>query len=511
MNLRGESGPLRRFSQKMHWLVSPGASLGSRTLNAGVWAGVLSLSTRLLRLVRTLVLARLLAPADFGLFGIAVIALAVMESLTRTGFSGALVQREGDIDSHLNTAWTTSLVRGFGLGLILFFGAPLVGQFFDSDAAVPLVRALALVPVIGGMTNIGVVYFDKELLFRERFMFRSVPRIAELIVSVGFAIWTRSVWALVLGQIAAEVARVIASYTSHLYRPHFQFVGQRFKELFGFGIWVSANGILTYLMLNLDDIVVGRIMTPEDLGLYQMAFTITTLLAVEINSVINHVTFPAFSKLQSKPLVLRVAYVEVIQLVAFIAIPVAMGMWFVGPVAVEYLLGAKWIGLLPAYGPLLIWGLARSIGGTAGPLFAAIGRPSVNTAVYAASTVALAIVIGPFTTRWGIAGASWATVAAAVAFLLHLVIAARRLTTGWVQPVRALAIPTLSAAAMLAVLQVVALVVPNSDAPLLMLWAPLLGAAVYGLGIVVARRVFDYQPLRFLTEYRRPEARPDPL
>lgn len=483
--------------------MNPGESLGNRTVNAGAWAAILSVSTRLLRLVRTLVLARLLAPNDFGLMGIAVLALALLQTFTKSGLDRALIQREGDIKLHLNTVWTVAVVRGLLLGVVLFIGAPLVGRFFDSTEAVPLLRALALVPVVQGFTNIGVVFFDKELLFRERFLFRSVPRIVELAVSIGFAIWLRNAWALVLGMVAAQVAATVASYIAHNYRPRLGIDTARLKELLGFGIWVTANGILIYLMLNIDDIVVGRLLTPEDLGLYQMAFTITTLIAVEIAFVVHQVTFPAFSKLQSKPESLRRAYVQTLQMVAFVAIPVAAGLWFVGPTAVEYLLGEKWLGLLPAFGPLIIWGLVRAVGGSAGSLFSSIGKPSVNTAVYGAATVVLGALIFPFTELGGIAGAAWATVAAATAFLIHIALAGRELKTGWWTVIRPIVIPGIGTVLMLGTLLFVASLLPNSDSPWLLLWGPLVGATVYALAIYAARRLLQYRPLRFLKEYGR--------
>ena len=487
-----------RLKTLLRWLIDPGESLRNRTLNAGVWSAVLSVSTRLLRLVRTIVLARLLAPTDFGLMGIAMLAIALLQTFTKTGLNRALIQRDGEIDGHLDTAWTVAVIRGLILGLVLLIGAPLVGRFFNSPEAVPLLRALALIPLVQGLTNVGVVFFDKDLLFRQRFLYRSVPRIVELTVSIGLAIWLRNAWALVLGLIAAHLATTVASYVAHSYRPRLQIDTRKLRELLGFGLWVTANGILIFLMLSIDDIVVGRLLTPEDLGLYQMAFTITTLIAIEITYVVNQVTFPAFSKLQSKPKVLRRAYLETLQLVTFAAMPVAAGLWFVGPTAVEYLLGEKWLGLLPAFGPLVIWGLVRSIGGTAGPLFSSIGKPWKNTAVYGAATVVLAILINPFTSTWNIEGAAWATVAAATAFIIHIALAGRELKTGWWNVLRPIAIPVACSAIMLLALLAVANVVPDEGGPWLLLWGPLVGVAVYTSAVLIAHRFLQYRPLRFL-------------
>ena len=115
-NKRSVSSRLRRA---LRWLVHPGDSLANRTLNAGVWAFALSLVTLLFRIVRAVVIARFLVPNDFGLMGIALLVLALVETFTKTGFDDALVQRKGDIQGHLDAAWTVSVIRGLLLGTVL--------------------------------------------------------------------------------------------------------------------------------------------------------------------------------------------------------------------------------------------------------------------------------------------------------------------------------------------------------------------------------------------------------
>lgn len=495
--------PAGRLRSVFRWLMEPGKSLGSRAVNAGLWASALSVSMRLLRLVRTVLLARLLAPNDFGLMGIAVITLSMIEAFTKTGINQALIQRKGKIDDYLSTAWTVGVLRGLILGGVLIAGAPLAARFFGSPEAVALIRVIGLIPIAHGLTNVGVVFFDKELQFRQRFLFRSLPAIVELAVSVALALWLRNVWALLLGRVIAQIVTMVASYVAHPYRPRFRLDKTRARELMRFGKWIWVSSILIYLMLNLDDIMVGRLLSPEDLGLYQMAFTISTLVTIEIAHVVNQVAFPAFSKIQSDPQALGRAYLETVQLVAFAALPMAAGLWFVGPVAVETLLGENWLGLLPAYGPLLIWGLVRSVTSSANALFASIGKPSVNAAMYAFVTVLLAIFIFPFTMSWGIAGAAWATVIAAGGFVVQYALASRKLKTGWRSVVRPVAIPATITAVMLLALKSVTALLPESESTWLLVWAPALGAIVYSLGVMTAQRYFDYTPLKVLSRFAR--------
>ena len=492
----------------LRWLLDPGTRLATRTANAGVWAFALSMTGRILHFVRTLILARLLAPDDFGLMAIAVIALSLLETFTRTGFTQALIQRDGDITGHLDSAWTISVIRGVALGIALFLVAPLVGQFFGTPEAVPLVQVLAVVSVLSGLKNVGVVFFDKELQFRERFLYRSLPIAVDLVVSIGLALILQSVWALVLGRIASQAAMTIASFVAHPYRPRFRLERDKVKDLYGFGMWITLSAILLYFVENLDYIVVGRLLDPSDLGLYKMAFTISALLSIEITWVVDQVVFPALSKLQTDPKKLREGYLGTLELVSVAALPAAAGLWFVGPTAVAILLGGKWLGLLPAYGALLIRGLFRSIGETTYPLFRSVGKPRITTVILLATVILMASFLLPFTSAWGIAGAAWATVIASVPAVASLVVAARMLNAGWIQLTRPIALPVVGAVLMLGVLAAAETVLPGGT--WLLVWAPLLGLAVFLGFLMLARRFLSYRPGHALFSRLRSGGR-DPL
>jgi O-antigen/teichoic acid export membrane protein len=487
-----------RLRRALRWIFSPGETLASRTLNAGVWGFALNLSTRLLRTIRTVVIARFLAPDDLGLFGIALLSLGLLETFTNTGFRQALIQREGDINDYLDAAWTVQLLRGLILSGALLLAAPLVAEFFETPEGVAIIRWLALVMVLGGLNNIGVVYFDKELQFRERFVFRSVPQVADLIASATAAVILRNVWALVIGLVVSAVVRLVASYVAHPYRPNFSTDWHKAWELFRFGVWVLGSSMLVYLMLNLDDIVVGKVLSPADLGYYQLAYTISALVATQITTVVSQVGFPALSKIQSDISRLGRAYLRALQLVAVVAFPFAAGLWFVGPQAVEVFLGRRWLPLIAAYEVLALWGLIRSLGSTTHPLFKAVGKPYIVTGIELATVLILAGTIYPLTVSGGIAGAAWATVIAAAPFVASLFLVSRMLALPRLAIPSRLAAPAVGTGVMLAVLFLIKSISPVLAGPWLLLWAPVAGIAVYGVSILGARRYLGYAREGFL-------------
>ncbi|NIA25995.1 MAG: oligosaccharide flippase family protein [Gammaproteobacteria bacterium] len=462
-------------------------------MNAGVWAFALTMTIRGLRTVRVVILARLLSPADFGLMGIALLTLAFLNTFTTTGFDQALIQRKGDIDSHLDAAWTVAILRGFVVGGVVILAAPLVASFFHTTAATGILRVMGLSMVISGFKNVGVIFFDRDLQFRRRFEYRSIPHVIDLVVAVTAALILRSVWALVLGVLAREISTTIASYIAHPYRPHLSFDRRKMRELLSFGIWVFGSAILSYFMANLDDIVVGRVLGATMLGFYTTAYTLSSFTSHQMTGVITEVAFPAYSKLQSDKERLRNAYLRTLRAVALVAFPVAAGLWFVGPQLVGTFMGAKWLPLIPAFNVLLLWGLLRSIGSTTSPLLFAAGRPDINTKLQLVMVLLLAVAIYPFTIQGGIVGAAWATVVTGVLPVGYvLLLTGRFLETKRWAIFRTLVVPTVSSLIMIGALVLARGPLGFSAGPWLLAWGPAFGILVYGAAILLASRTLGY-------------------
>ena len=268
------------------------APLSTRVVRGGIWVFALRMTNRGLGLVRIIVLARLLSPEDFGLFGIAILSISVLETFSNTGFKAAIIQRQENTESYLDTAWTVSVIRGIFLFLCLIFSSPYIAEFFNSSQAEMVIRVIAISTLLFGFRNIGVLFFQKELEFNKQFTYELSGTLVELTVAIILAIKLQNIWALVYGNLAANFVRLFLSYLIHPYRPRLKFDMERFRELFGFGKWVLGSGILIFLITQGDDIFVGKVLGVAALGLYQMAYTFSNLPATEICHVISQVTFP---------------------------------------------------------------------------------------------------------------------------------------------------------------------------------------------------------------------------
>ena len=396
--------------KKINNLTKSGGSLSQRVVRGGFWVFASQIVNRSFNFVRLIILARILAPHDFGLMGIALLTMSTLDTFSQTGFQASLIQKKEDIKPYLDSAWTVMILRGLVLFTTLYFIAPYAATFFNALEARPIIRVIGFAILFQAFTNIGVIYFQKELEFNKQFVYQFVGTLSDFIVAISAVLILRNVWALVFGLLAGNFARFIVSYIIHPYRPHLSFDFDKARELFGFGKWVLGSSILIFLLTQGDDAFVGKFLGATMLGFYQLAYRISNMPATEITHVISQVTFPAYSKLQDDIPKLREAYLKVLQFTAFLSFPIAGMIFVLAPDFTKIFLGTKWMPAVPAMQVLAIFGITRSINATFGPVFQGIGRPSILTKASAIQLIIMIILIYPFTTKWGILGTSLAVI-----------------------------------------------------------------------------------------------------
>ena len=383
-------------------------NLFQRVIGGGYWIFSLRIAERLLNFIKLVIIARILSPNDFGLIGIALLTMGILETFSETGFKHALIQTKKDIKSYLDSAWTFMIIRGFILLTILFFFAPYIATFFNTPESIPIIRVIGLGILIQASTNVGVIYFRKELEFNKQFIFQLSGTLVDFIIAVTAVFVLKNVWALVFGILAGNVTRGVVSYLIHPYRPHFDLNIVKIKELWVFGRWVLLSSIVTFLLLQGDDIIVGGLLGATMLGFYQMAYKISNLPSTEITHVISQVTYPAYSKLQDNLYRLKQAYLKVLKVHAFLSLPLS-GLIFV--LAYDFtllFLGDKWIPIVLTMQVLVCWGIIRGFMGAITPVFLSIGKPKIVTKLQAIQLILLLILIYPFTIYRGIFGVALA-------------------------------------------------------------------------------------------------------
>ncbi len=385
-------------------LLNPSDSLSHRVFSGGFWTLGLRGAQSTFNIVRLIILARILAPSDFGLMGIALLTMAILDAFSQTGFQSALIQKKGDIRPYLNSAWTVLIIRATILFVILFFSAPLVASFFESPQAESMIRMIGLSMLFVGFSNIGVFLFQKELQFKKQTMYQLAGTLADFTVAIASVLILQNVWALIFGHIAGNVARFVMSYVLHPFRPRLTSDLRKTKELWGFGRWVAGSSMISFVIVQGVDIFVGKVLGVISLGVYQLANQISNLPSSEITNVISQVTFPAYSKLQSSIMTLKKAYMRTLEVTSLFVFPIS-GLIFVSAHDFTILiLGEKWIGVIDPMRILALWGAISALAGLNGSILMAANRPDVITKLSLIKLAILLIMIYPATMAWGLEG-----------------------------------------------------------------------------------------------------------
>jgi O-antigen/teichoic acid export membrane protein len=467
--------------------------LSKKVVRGGAWVIGLRIINRGFGFVRTIILARLLTPNDFGILGISLLAIAILETFSQTGFQAALIQKKEHVENYLDTAWTVSVFRGIILFTLLFLSAPFVARFFGSPDALRVIRIIAISVLLTGFQNIGIMFFQRELEFNKQFLYELSGTLTDFAIAIVLAFVLKSVWALVWGILAANACRLFVSYIVHSYRPKFRFEKEQFKELFSFGQWILGSSVLTFLVTQGDDIFVGKVLGVTALGLYQMAFLISNIPATEISHVISRVTFPAYSRLQYQTERLGEVYLKVLKVTVCISAPIAGSIYVLAPDFTKIFLGTKWLPIVPIIKLLVITGFIRSIAATIVPLFHGTGKPNIDMIGQIIRLLVLAALIFPLAVRWNLAGVSISVLGSTLAILLFFIIAVVRNTgCGLIRFGRILLFPIIYTIAMSILLFLIKAQIQSVDFPFFITLI-VCGMMIYVLIAYLMDKIVNYQ------------------
>jgi O-antigen/teichoic acid export membrane protein len=395
---RGASGSVRRrMAAGFGWMV------------AARW------SVRGIGLVSTLVLARLLSPTDFGLVAMGLITVGFVRIFAEAGQDLAIIRHLDPTPEHFDTAWTMSVCGGLLVALILFAIAPVGGWYFHEPRAVPLIRFLALAPFIEGFTNIGATAgFRRSLLFDKEFRFLVTRKFAGFAVAVPLALILRNYWALAIGVVLGRLVTVLASYWMHPYRPRLRL--SKLGELWSFSAWTQLAAVAQYFGDQADQFVVGGLGGAAQMGGYNVARDVATAPTEEIVVPAARSLFPVYATLLDDRARLIRSYLDVLSVVAIIALSTGVGIAIVANDMVMVVLGSKWsaaAGLVPwlAIGGGM-FGVTRSVN----MIILVTGNARLNALRnwgFAALLAPAAILSG---LRWGSEGVAAARMAVTVLF-----------------------------------------------------------------------------------------------
>lgn len=368
-----------------------------RTAAGGVaWTASSQAARQAIQIVVTSILAWNLAPGDFGLIGMAAVALAFTAPFNELGLSAALVQRKELRDAHAVAAFWCQVGCATALGASLALLAPLVAAFFHREDVVPLLRVLCLGLPLGAAASVPQALLQRQMRFARMAGIETVSQGIAGVAAIALAFSGYGVWSLVvqslIGSFLAGVLFLGAARFNPLGLRGLR-GGAHLRELFSFGAPLVGYQVLNFIIRNIDDILIGRFLGAESLGYYTMAYRVMMYPLEKVTGVVGKVTFPAFSSLQEDTARLQRGYLKVAQCIALVTFPLMTIMMIVAPAFTRVVFGPRWDAAAPLIVVMSLAGMAASVGSTTGHVFLARGRSDLMLRWAAAASVCYTIAI----------------------------------------------------------------------------------------------------------------------
>ncbi len=396
----------------------PAEKLAPAIAKGVLWAYLTYAGSKALVFGSTVILARLLTPADFGIVGFATIVTDYLGTLQDFGVGEALVQRRSNIAQAANATFVVSIATGVALFAMALLLAPMAAGFFNEPLVTPILIVLALSHLVESFGTVHDALLVRNLDFKQRILPQVVRATCKGGGAIAFALAGYGVWSIVVGQILGAAAGTAALWIMVPWRPSLAWDNRVLRDILGFGAQIIGMGFIGNIEANLDYVIIGKALGENALGLYTLAFRAPELLILNLVAVVADVAFPAFSKIQDDRPALQRTLLSALHYITLIAVPAGIGLALIAGPFVHVFYTSKWQDAIPSMQVLAVWASLRAMTYNIGDVYKAIRRPDVLNKL---GLVSIAVLIPGmlFAANYGIFGVA---VAHAVVAAFNLVV-----------------------------------------------------------------------------------------
>lgn len=349
-------------------------ALRAKVMRGLAWKGGSQLARQLLRIVVTVVLARLLTPGQYGTAGMAIVFSTLVVIFGDLALGAALVQRKTLSEEDRSTVFWVSAAAGIVFTAIGIAVAGPLAHFYGNPQVEPLFRVLSLSFVFTSLGTTQTALLTRELDFRRLELRMTGATLCGAVVAICVAAAGFGAWAIIIQQLVIALASSLLVWFVSPWRPRFVFSRESLRSLGGFGGNVLVTRLLFYVNRNTDNLLIGRFVGAAALGAYSIAYNIMLVPFNQISGPIQEVLYPALARIQNERDRMASAWIGVNRLVATVSIPALLGLIVVAPDFVAVVLGGKWSSATRVI-QILAWvGLLQSLQGLNSGILQALDR-----------------------------------------------------------------------------------------------------------------------------------------
>ncbi|TAD82348.1 MAG: lipopolysaccharide biosynthesis protein [Sphingomonadales bacterium] len=485
-------------------------SLAAQVRTAVIWRSGSQVLTQIVSWASTLIVIRLLAPQDYGLFAMAQVMLTLLNTMNGWGLASALIREDEVSEERLRQTLGMLILLNGGLAVTQFLAAPLVAMWFEQPMVTDLLRVQSLLYLAVPFCALPHAILSRRMDFRTPAQVRLAAALVGAVTALTGAISDWGVWTLVAAPLMMLLTEAIGmTWAARApIRPIFRFTGA--GHIAGFGGVMTATQLFWFAQSQADVVIAGRVLDPHELGVYTTGLFLAQLLAAKFVPPINEVAYAAYSRQQAEGHSDwgSAAVLATVRLVMLVALPAYAGLAVVAPVLVPVLLGEKWIEIVPLL-PILAGAMAMlTLQILFSPATNARGFPGIGLKVTMLGSVVmpLGFFVGSY---WGITGFAWGWVGGMAVLTATTVLLSRHVLGFSLAGLARAILPPLAAALGMAACVAIVLraLPPVPDLLALAITVPL-GVALYlgALHRIAPDRLTE--ALHFLRNRGEPEAAP---
>ena len=370
--------------------------------------------TQMITLGIGILLMRLIEPEEFGLLGMVAVFTGFMNVIANFGLTTSLIQKKEVDELDKSTVFYVNLAIGVFLTMLLFFGSTYIAKFYNTPELIPIAKYLSILFTTQAFGMIPSAMLRREMNFRLMFFMNLFSSVIASSLAIYLALHDFGVWTLVYQQLTASILTTLILLYIIRWYPKLIFSYNRLKQHMGFSLPLIGSKSLNYWGRNADNLLIGKFLGSDALGIYSKAYALMMLPLTKISSVISSVMLSSFSLIQDDKERIKTIYLKISRVIAFITFPMMGILFVVAKPLVSFAFGDRWMDIVFIFKILSLAGAIGSIVTLNGNIFISQGK---TTLMFKLNIIGSFITVMAF-----IIGVQFGINAVAIAFLISVLI-----------------------------------------------------------------------------------------
>jgi len=370
--------------------------LKHKVISGVKWNTAGKISNLALQFALSVILMRILLPSDYGLLAMAMVLIGFAGIFNEFGFSSALIQNQTINEHHKSSIFWINIFIGALLTLLFFLMAEVFAGFYNNENLIIVIRYLSFSFIISSISIVPGTLLQKEMNYPAINKIDVSVVVISGIASVYLAYNGWGVMSLVFQTLLSQLLKIPLLFYASRWRPKILFSINSIKELFSYSAYLTGFNFINYWARRSDDLLVGRFIGAESLGIYSRAYSLMLLPITHVIGLVSNVIFPAFSSIQEDKNRIKNIYLNVIQVLSFITFPMMIGLIAAAENFILGIFGTKWADVIPVIQILAIIGVTQTLVNPTGWIYTSQGKTKLMFwwGLFASTGVIIAIVIG---------------------------------------------------------------------------------------------------------------------